>query len=429
MRTRISFLEENVNTNISGLVEKVRDTKYMVFIVVKDITGHIQVSIEKKDKPKLVEDVLKITVGSYVTFSGKMVLSEYVKDGGREFIPDSVNVLSYADVSPIEDNANIDTKLDYRWLDLRSEKNTLIFKIQSYLVKSMRDYLYNNDFMEIHTPKLIGAASESGSDVFEVKYFDRLAYLAQSPQFYKQMAMASGFDRIFEVAPSFRAENSNTNRHTTEFTSFDLEFSYIDSYKDVMIMEQELLKYTLACVKDKYGDVIKEVFDKEIIVPEGDFPVIKLDDLYKELHDRYGYEIPSSDVGDLNAETESLASKYAMEVYNSEFIFVTDFSAKKRAFYHMRDDNGTPLGYDLIWRGTEITTGAQREHRYDVLKKQALEKGLGEDVKFYLEFFKYGCPPHGGFAIGLDRLTMLLLGLPHLRDAMFLFRSPNRLNP
>ena len=429
MRTRIKFLEENVNTNISGLVEKVRDTKYMVFIVVKDITGHIQVSIEKKDKPKLVEDVLKITVGSYVTFSGKMVLSEYVKDGGCEFIPDSVNVLSYADVSPIEDNANIDTKLDYRWLDLRSEKNTLIFKIQSYLVKSMRDYLYNNDFMEIHTPKLIGAASESGSDVFEVKYFDRLAYLAQSPQFYKQMAMASGFDRIFEVAPAFRAENSNTNRHTTEFTSFDLEFSYIDSYKDVMIMEQELLKYTLACVKDKYGDVIKEVFDKEIIVPEGDFPVIKLEDLYKELHDRYGYEIPSDDVGDLNAETESLASKYAMEVYNSEFLFVTDFSAKKRAFYHMRDDNGTPLGYDLIWRGTEITTGAQREHRYDVLKKQALEKGLGEDVKFYLEFFKYGCPPHGGFAIGLDRLTMLLLGLPHLRDAMFLFRSPNRLNP
>ena len=411
------------------LVEKVRDTKYMVFIVVKDITGHIQVSIEKKDKPKLVEDVSKITVGSYVTFSGKMVHSEYVKDGGREFIPDSVNVLSCADVSPIEDNANIDTKMDYRWLDLRSEKNTLIFKIQSYMVKSMRDYLYNNDFMEIHTPKLIGAASESGSDVFEVKYFDRLAYLAQSPQFYKQMAMASGFDRIFEVAPSFRAENSNTNRHTTEFTSFDLEFSYIDSYKDVMILEQELLKYTLACVKDKYGDAIKEVFDKEIIVPEGNFPVIKLEDLYKELHDRYGYVIPSEDVGDLNAETESLASKYAMEVYNSEFIFVTDFSAKKRAFYHMRDDNGTPLGYDLIWRGTEITTGAQREHRYDVLKKQALEKGLGEDVKFYLEFFKYGCPPHGGFAIGLDRLTMLLLGLPHLRDAMFLFISPNRLNP
>ena len=429
MRTKISDLKENTTTNISGLVEKVRDTKYMVFVVLKDTTGHIQVSIEKSEKEKLVSEVIKITVGSYVTFTGKMVLSEYVKDGGKEFLPDDVKVLSLAETSPIEDNANVDTKMDYRWLDLRSEKNTLIFQIQSYLVRVMRDFLYKEDFIEIHTPKLIGTASESGSDVFEVKYFDRAAYLAQSPQFYKQMAMASGFDRIFEVAPAFRAENSNTNRHTTEFTSFDLEFSYIDSFYDVMKMEQELLKYTLKEVKSKYGEIIEKVFEREVVVPEGDFPIIKLEDLYKELHDRYGYEIPDDDKGDLNAETEGLASRYAMEVYHSEFIFVTDFNKAKRAFYHMRDDSGTPLGYDLIWRGTEITTGAQREHRYEELKKQAEEKGLGEDVKFYLEFFKYGCPPHGGFAIGVDRLTMLLLDLPHLREAMFLFRSPNRLNP
>ncbi len=429
MRTKISDLKENTTTNISGLVEKVRDTKYMVFVVLKDTTGHIQVSIEKSEKEKLASEVIKITVGSYVTFTGKMVLSEYVKDGGKEFLPDDVKVLSLAETSPIEDNANVDTKMDYRWLDLRSEKNTLIFQIQSYLVRVMRDFLYKEDFIEIHTPKLIGTASESGSDVFEVKYFDRAAYLAQSPQFYKQMAMASGFDRIFEVAPAFRAENSNTNRHTTEFTSFDLEFSYIDSFYDVMKMEQELLKYTLKEVKSKYGEIIEKVFEREVVVPEGDFPIIKLEDLYKELHDRYGYEIPDDDKGDLNAETEGLASRYAMEVYHSEFIFVTDFNKAKRAFYHMRDDSGTPLGYDLIWRGTEITTGAQREHRYEELKKQAEEKGLGEDVKFYLEFFKYGCPPHGGFAIGVDRLTMLLLDLPHLREAMFLFRSPNRLNP
>ena len=429
MRTKISDLKENTTTNISGLVEKVRDTKYMVFVVLKDTTGHIQVSIEKSEKEKLASEVIKITVGSYVTFTGKLVLSEYVKDGGKEFLPDDVKVLSLAETSPIEDNANVDTKMDYRWLDLRSEKNTLIFQIQSYLVRVMRDFLYKEDFIEIHTPKLIGTASESGSDVFEVKYFDRAAYLAQSPQFYKQMAMASGFDRIFEVAPAFRAENSNTNRHTTEFTSFDLEFSYIDSFYDVMKMEQELLKYTLKEVKSKYGEIIEKVFEREVVVPEGDFPIIKLEDLYKELHDRYGYEIPDDDKGDLNAETEGLASRYAMEVYHSEFIFVTDFNKAKRAFYHMRDDSGTPLGYDLIWRGTEITTGAQREHRYEELKKQAEEKGLGEDVKFYLEFFKYGCPPHGGFAIGVDRLTMLLLDLPHLREAMFLFRSPNRLNP
>ena len=429
MRTLINDLKENEITNISGLVEKIRDTKYMVFVIVKDVTGHIQVSIEKKMNEELASEIVKITPGSFITFTGKMVLSEYVKDGGREFVPNTFEILSLAEVSPIEDNANVSTLMDYRWLDLRSDKNTLIFQIQSYLTRVMRDFLYQENFTEIHTPKLIGAASESGSDVFEVKYFDRPAYLAQSPQFYKQMAMASGFDRIFEVAPAFRAENSNTNRHTTEFTSFDLEFSYIDSYKDVMKMEQEMLKYALAKVKEKYGEIIFKVFGKEVVVPTGDFPVIKLNDLYKELHERYGYNIPDADVGDLNAETESLACKYAMEVYNSEFIFVTDFNASKRAFYHMRDENGTPLGYDLIWRGTEITTGAQREHRYEILKQQAEEKGLGEDVKFYLEFFKYGCPPHGGFAIGVDRLTMLLLGLSHLREAMFLFRSPNRLNP
>lgn len=429
MRTKINELTENVETTISGLVEKVRDTKYMVFVIIKDRTGHIQVSIPKKEKEELASEVSNITVGSFVSFTGKMVKSEYVKDGGREFIPEDFQVLSLADVSPIEDNASVDTKMDYRWLDLRSERNTLIFRIQSYLVQAMREFLYREDFMEIHTPKLIGAASESGSDVFEVKYFDRTAYLAQSPQFYKQMAMASGFDRIFEVAPAFRAENSNTNRHTTEFTSFDLEFSYIDSYKDVMHMEQEMLKYALKKIKEKYGDIILKEFGHEVIVPTGDFPVMKLQDLYQELHNRYDYEIPEADVGDLNAETEALAYRYAMEVYNSEFIFITDFSATKRAFYHMRDESGTPLGYDLIWRGTEITTGAQREHRYEVLKRQSEEKGLGEDVKFYLEFFKYGCPPHGGFAIGVDRLTMLLLGLPHLREAMFLFRSPNRLNP
>lgn len=429
MRTRINELQENVETTISGLVEKVRDTKYMVFVIVKDTTGHIQVSIEKKEQGELASEVSKITVGSFITFTGKKVLSEYVKDGGCEFIPNSFQLLSLAEVSPIEENANVDTKMDYRWLDLRSKRNTLIFQIQSFLVQSMREFLYQENFIEIHTPKLIGTASESGSEVFEVKYFDRPAYLAQSPQFYKQMAMASGFDRIFEVAPAFRAENSNTNRHTTEFTSFDLEFSYIDSYKDVMYMEQEMLKYALKQMKEKYGEIILKEFGREVIVPTGDFPVIKLQDLYHELHERYGYQIPDADVGDLNAETESLASRYAMEVYHSEFIFVTDYSATKRAFYHMRDESGIPLGYDLIWRGTEITTGAQREHRYEILKRQAEEKGLGKDVKFYLEFFKYGCPPHGGFAIGVDRLTMLLLDLPHLREAMFLFRSPNRLNP
>lgn len=427
-RSLINELVESSVSKISGVIEKVRDTKYMVFIVLKDRSGHIQVSIDKQNE-SLATEALKLTIGSNASFIGMMQLSEYVKDGGKEFVPTEVEILSLSEVYPIDDNALPDLKMDYRWLDLRNDQKSYIFPIQSAFVKYLREYLYNNDFTEIHTPKLIGTASESGSEVFEVKYFDRSAYLAQSPQFYKQMAIASGIERVFEVAPAFRAENSNTNRHCTEFTSFDLEFAYIDSYEDVMNLEAEMLSYAIGKLKEEYGDIIKEKFGKELIVPEKRFPIIKLNDLYKVLNEKYGYKIPENDVGDLNAETEKLACKYAMEEYNSEFLFIVGYAKTKRPFYHMRNEFGELQGYDLLYRGTEITSGAQREHRYDKLVKNAEEKGLGKDVEFYLQFFKYGCPPHGGFAIGIDRMTMLLLGLDHIRDAQLIFRGPNRLNP
>ena len=311
---------------------------------------------------------------------------------------------------------------------LRTEKNQLLFKVQTVLVGAMRDFLRERGFLESHTPKLIGAASESGADVFEVKYFDRNAYLAQSPQFYKQMAMASGFERIFEVGPVFRAEKSFTSKHTTEFTGFDLEFSFIESFRDVMKLEAELLTYALTQVKEAYGKEIEEMFGTPVVVPTLPFPEIKLADLYDELEREYGYKVPESEKGDLTTEAEHLSFDWVQKKYGHEFLFITDYSAEKRAFYHMRDENGVPQGYDLIWRGVEITTGAQREHRYEVLKKQAEEKGLADDVKFYLEFFQYGCPPHGGFGLGIDRLTMLLCGLS-IKDAEFLFRGPNRLTP
>ena len=428
-RTLINELEEGKKSKISGWAKKIRDTKYMIFIVLEDRSGSIQVSVDKGTMQDLVEKLEGVLPDSVLEFEGKMVLSEYVKQGGKDFLPTDINILSSAEALPLEENANIDTRLDYRWIDLRSKKNNLMLKIQSEFVRAMRQYLYDNDFTEIHTPKLIGTASESGSEVFEVDYFDRKAYLAQSPQFYKQMAMASGLERVFEVAPAFRAENSNTNRHATEFTSFDLEFSYPENLDDIMEMEENLIIAGLTSVKEKYESEINDIFDTEVIIPTKPFPRIKLQDLYKELHDRYGYEIPKEDIGDMNAETEKLTSKYALEVHGSEFIFVTDYSKTKRAFYHMRNEEGTPIGYDLIWRGTEITTGAIREHRYDILKKQADEKGLKKDVEFYLNFFKYGCPPHGGFALGIDRLTMLLLCLPSVKEEMFIFRGPNRINP
>ena len=376
-----------------------------------------------------------------ITVSGKAVKNEYVQMGGIEILPEEILVESIANALPIVrkdipatkkkqavERSSIDQRIDYRWIDLRTDENQLMFKVQTVLVNALRQYLLKKNFIEIHTPKLIGAASESGADVFEVKYFDRKAYLAQSPQFYKQMAMAAGFERIFECGPVFRAEKSFTSKHTTEFTGFDLEFSYITSFRDVMKMEEELLKAALTEVKAAYGDQIQELFGKEVIVPETPFPVVKLRDLYDALEKEFGYSVPESEKGDLTTEAEKLSYEWVKKHYNHEFLFVTDYDAEKRAFYHMRDENGVPQGYDLIWRGVEITTGAQREHRYDVLKKQAQEKGLDKDVEFYLEFFAYGCPPHGGFGIGVDRLTMLLLGLP-IKEAMFIFRGPTRLTP
>jgi aspartyl-tRNA synthetase len=415
---------------VQGFVENFRNKRTMAFIVVRDITGKLQITIEKEKHPEFTEMLDKLTIHSVVTFEGEVVASEYVKMGGKEMYPTFMRVESIADALPIKDDSDIDVRMDYRWIDLRREKNQLMYAMQTTLTNAMREFLVERNFIEIHTPKLIAAASESGSDVFEVKYFDGLAYLAQSPQFYKQMAMASGLERIFETGPVFRAEKSYTNKHATEFTGFDLEFSYIDSFEDVMKMEEELLTYALAQVKEKHGDKIVELYgpEYEVIVPSLPFPRMKLADVYAELEARYGYTLPDELKGDLTTEAERMTKQLCRDMFGHEFLFITDYDAKERAFYHMRDEQGVPQGYDLIWRGVEITTGAQREHRYDILKAQAEEKGLAEDVKFYLEFFKYGCPPHGGFGLGIDRLTMLFLGLS-IKEVQFLFRGPNRLTP
>ncbi len=420
---------------VCGFVDTIRNKSKMAFIVLKDITGKVQVTVEKGENEALDAAVNSLTPDSVITVIGKAVDSPYVKLGGVEIYPKEIIVESIAAPLPIDrearkghERSSIDQRIDYRWVDLRTEKNQLLFKVQTVLVGAMRDFLREKGFLEIHTPKLIGAASESGSDVFEVKYFDRNAYLAQSPQFYKQMAMASGLERIFEVGPVFRAEKSFTSKHTTEFSGFDLEFSFIESYQDVMTLEAEILAYALGKVKEAYGEQIEQVFGIPLEVPTLPFPQMKLADLYAELEAEFGYKVPEEEKGDLTTEAEHLSYDLAKKKFGHEFLFVTDFGAEKRAFYHMRDENGVPQGYDLIWRGVEITTGAQREHRYEQLKAQAEEKGLAEDVKFYLEFFKYGCPPHGGFGLGIDRLTMLLLGMT-IKEVMFLFRGPTRLTP
>lgn len=427
MTEQISKLKEG-KVRFQGMIDTVRDKKNIQFVILRDFSGKIQVTVDKVAHPEVGEVFAHLLTGSTVLVEGELVKSEYVKMGGQEVLADKVEVTSTAEVYPIGPESNIDQRIDYRWLDLRQEKNHLLFKVQTLFTNAMREFLLDKDFIEIHTPKLIGTASESGSEVFQVKYFDTFAYLAQSPQFYKQMAMSGGFGRIFECGPVFRAEKSHSKKHATEFTGFDLEFSNIESFEDVMKLEEELLTYALKKVGEKYGKEIKATFGVNVVVPTLPFPSIKLCDLYNELEKRYGYTCPEEEKDDLTTEAEKLCGQFAKDAYNHEFLFVTDYGARKRAFYHMRKD-GVPQGYDLIWKGVEITTGAQREHRYDILKKQAEEKGLAKDVEFYLQFFKYGCPPHGGFGLGLDRITMNLLELPNIKESMFIFRGPERITP
>ena len=286
-RTYISDVRSHVGETIKvqGFIENLRSSKAMAFIVLKDITGKLQITIEKEDHPDLVPVIDQLTGDSVITVVGKARLDDYVKLGGIEMIPEAIEVESIADPLPIVrkeiaatkkkkavERSSIDQRIDYRWIDLRTDENQLMFKAQTVMVNAMRQYLLDKHFIEIHTPKLIAAASESGAEVFKVDYFDRNAYLAQSPQFYKQMAMASGFERIFEVGPVFRAEKSYTNKHTTEFTGFDLEFSYINSFRDVMAMEEGLLKAALQAVKDAYGKEIEEMFGLPVVVPEYPLP-------------------------------------------------------------------------------------------------------------------------------------------------------------
>lgn len=429
-------LEEYLNQEITieGFVDNIRHLQYVDFLIIRDTTSKVQVTIEKNESnKKLTEIASTLTPESTVKITGIPHKNEKVKLNNMELIPTNITItskcleelpLNYKDSK----SAAIDTRLNYRFLDLRSDKNILMFKVQTCMINAMREFVVKNNFTEIHTPKIISAASESGSEVFEVNYFGRKAYLAQSPQFYKQMAMCAGFEKVFEIAPAFRAEKSNSYRHTTDFTSFDIEMSYLNNLDELMDFEENLFIAGLKAVKEKYGKEIKELFNVEVIVPTKPFPRIKLEELYKILEKEYGYKMNYEDVGDMNAESEKLASKYVKEKYDHEFVFITDFSAKKRAFYHKRE-NGIPQGADLIWKGCETTTLALRENNYETLCKQAKEKGLDQDVKFYLEFFKYGCPPHGGFAIGVDRITMLLLETGSLKETMFIFRGPSRIEP
>ena len=276
----------------------------------------------------------------------------------------------------------------------------------------------------------MASASESRAELFEVGYFEDKAFLAQSPQFFKQMSQAAGFGGIFEVGPAFRADPSFTSRHSTEFTSVDTEFSWINSHEDVMELHEELLEAGFRAVKEQHGDAIQKTFGIDLQVPERPFPRIPLAEA-KEIVKERGYEVPRAD-DDMDPEGERQIAKYVKEKYGHDFVFLTDYSTSIRPFYHMRHEDNPALtkSYDLIYNGTEISTGAQREHRVDVLEAQAREKGMDvKELDYYFDFFRYGVPPHGGFGMGLARVLMLMLRQSSIREVTFLFRGPTRLQP
>lgn len=414
---------------ISGWVKNFRDKKYMIFIVLKDLTGEIQISIEKEKSPELCEKLKGVIPHSVISAYGKAIHSEYCKLDNREFIPTDIVVESIAEALPITKEASVDQKMDYRWIDLREPEKTLIFQISTCVEKAMREYCTNNSLIEIHTPKISGQSTEGGSEVFKVQYFDTDAYLTQSPQFYKQMAMASGFEKVFEFGDCFRAEKSFTARHATEFTSFDIEISYIESHHDVMDFEEELLCHTLKRVNEEYGEKIKEVFGVDVVVPTVKFPRIPYNEALEILKKEFNY---TGAANDFDTESERLICKYAKEKFGSEFVFITEFPFNQRAFYSMKcdDNSGLSKSYDLLWKDVEITSGAQREHRPANLRENIAEKGINPDnMQFYIDFFRYGCPPHGGFAIGMARLIAKLLNLSSIKESTFIFRGPTRLLP
>ena len=429
---------DNGPVTVSGWVDTVRDQKKVQFVVLRDESGAVQLvnprttdadGIVVADEPATT--ISTLSQGSFVTVTGELKHDERVKLGGIEIKLATLEVVTVAiPETPIAADSNLDKRLDWRFLDLRQPKQNLIFRLQTTFEHALRTYWIDNDFIELHTPKLMASASESRAELFEVEYFDTKAYLAQSPQFFKQMAQAAGFGKIFEVGPAFRADPSYTSRHSTEFTSVDSEISWIDSHEDVMQLHEELLVAGFTAVKEKHGDEVLALFGVEVTVPSTPFPRIPLAEA-KEIVKTRGYEVPRDD-DDMDPEGERRIAAYVLETFGHEFVFLTDYASSIRPFYHMRHEGDASItkSYDLIFNGTEISTGAQREHRIDILVEQAKEKGVDpEEIEGYLDFFRYGVPSHGGFGMGLARVLMLMLHQASIREVTYLFRGPTRLEP
>ncbi|CEQ24004.1 aspartate--tRNA(Asn) ligase [Paraclostridium sordellii] len=427
-RIMINKLNEYINksVNIKGWIHRVRKLKSITFLILRDRTGLVQCVLENN-----LIDTNSLKLESVVSIDGEVRESKNNLNP-FEISVESINIInSCKEELPIEINqnnleVNLDTMLNNRVLSLRHEKINSIFKIQNLIVEGFKEFLRKEDFTEIFTPKLVAQGAEGGSDVFEVKYFENKAYLAQSPQFYKQMMVGAGFERVFEVGHVYRAEQHDTNRHLNEYISMDLEMGFIENEEELMDLEENLLKYILNKVA-KEGEKYLKLINANIPNIKGKIPRMKLSEAINILEKNYNKKGLD---GDLDPEGEKLICKYAKENLGCEFIFLTHYPRKKRPMYTMPCGEHETHSFDLLFRGIEITTGGQRIHDYDMLIKNMEYKNLNpNNYESYTETFKYGMPAHGGLAIGLERITAKLLDLENVREATLITRDRHRLLP
>lgn len=417
---------------LGAWVHEIRDLGNLKFLVLKDRTGFLQVTAKKGVvREEILSAIDSLSKESCVLVEGKVEKAAKAPNG-IELLPEKIEILSKAFAPvPIDTSGKIQsdlsTRLDYRFLDLRNPKNLAVFKIRSSIFKYSTEFFDSKGFVNIQTPKLTTAGVESGAELFPVLYFGKEAFLSQSPQIYKQMMVAAGFERVYDIGSVFRAEKSHTVRHVTEFTGVDFEMGFIESEADVMDVIEAYFKYFLEKVSKDHRKEL-EVLGVKFSVPKK-IPRITIEEAKKLLSEK-GKKLSRED--DLDAEAEKLLGEIIQKKFKEDFVFVTEYPWKTRPFYHMKPEGKKDLtkSFDLIWRGEEVATGAQREHRYEVLKAQAKEKGLDLDkMKDYANIFKYGCPPHGGVGLGLDRMVQMLLGLENVKEAILLPRDPERLTP
>jgi len=422
-------LHEGEEVILEGFIHEMRIQSKVKFVLLREISGIIQ-CVALPEEEKFFLEIEKIPKESVVRIIGE-VKKEKQAPSGFEIKIKSFEVISKPEKElPIQviekgsEEAALPLRLDYRWIELRKPKKALIFKAWTMLEEGMREYCIKQGCIQIHSPKIIGTPSEGGAEVFPLEYFGKKAFLAQSPQFYKQMAMCAGFEKVFEIGPVFRADKSHTTRHLTEFTGFDVELTYIESEEELMRFEEEMICEGIKKVKETLGEEIKKIYGTEVIIPKTPFPRISMEECTKLLKEKGIFE-----EHELSSEGEKQICEIVKEKYEHEFVFVTEYAYSKRPFYHMKKGEGT-RSFELLYKGIEITTGAQREHRASVLKAQAIEKGLSlEPLKDYLSFFEYACPPHGGFGIGISRILMQMLSIPTIREAVFVPRTIERLTP